>query len=46
MKNLGSLMVAYLFVWGIFFVYHLTVAQRLARLREDVEHLKELLKQG
>ncbi len=46
MKNLESLMAAYLVVWGIFFVYHLTVAQRLARLREDVERLKETLKQG
>ncbi len=46
MKNLESLMAAYLFVWAIFFVYYLTVAQRLARLREEVERLKETLKQG
>ncbi|MBI3669071.1 MAG: CcmD family protein [Acidobacteria bacterium] len=46
MKNLQSLMAAYLFVWGIFFVYHLTVAQRLARLQDEVKRLKEMLKQG
>jgi CcmD family protein len=44
-RNLQSLMVAYLFVWAIFFVYHLTVAQRLARLQDEVKRLKEMLKQ-
>jgi CcmD family protein len=43
MKNLESLMAAYLFVWGIFFVYHLTVARRLARLQAEVERLKQTL---
>ena len=46
MKNLQSLMAAYLFVWGIFFVYHLTVAQRLARLQDEVKRLKEMLKRA
>jgi len=45
MKNLESLMAAYLFVWGIFFVYHLTVAQRLARLQTEVERLKQTLQE-
>jgi CcmD family protein len=40
MKNLNSLMIAYFLVWAIFFVYHLTVAGRVARLREEVERLK------
>jgi CcmD family protein len=39
-------MAAYLFAWGIFFVYYLTVARRLARLQAEVERLKEILKQG
>ncbi len=43
MKNLDSVMAAYFFVWGIFFAYHLTVARRLARLREEVERLKQRL---
>ena len=46
MKNLGSLMAAYLFAWAIFFVYHLTVAQRLARLQDEVKQLKETLMRG
>jgi CcmD family protein len=44
MKNLESLMAAYLIAWGIFFVYHVSVARRLARLQAEVERLKELLK--
>jgi len=44
MKNLGSLMAAYAAVWAIFFVFHLTVARRVARLRDEVERLKEQLK--
>ncbi len=45
MKNLESLMAAYLFVWAVFFVYHLTVARRLARLQAEVERLKQTLQQ-
>ena len=44
MKNLESLMAAYLAVWGIFFVYQITVARRLARLQSEVERLKETLR--
>ncbi len=44
MKNLESVMAAYLFVWAIFFVYHLSVAQRIARLQDDVERLKESMR--
>lgn len=43
MRNLNSLMAAYLVVWAIFFVYQFTVSRRLARLREEVERLKENL---
>ena len=44
MKNLESLMAAYLLVWAIFFVYHLSVAQRIARLQDEVERLRERLR--
>jgi CcmD family protein len=44
MKNLESLMAAYLAVWAIFFVYYFTVARRLARLQEELKRLKESLK--
>ncbi len=46
MKNLNSVMAAYLFVWAIFFVYFLTVALRIASLRDEVEQLKKLLEKG
>src|SRR5207245_1939909 len=45
MKNLGSLMAAYLAVWAIFFVYHFTVARRVARLQDEIARLKQSLKQ-
>ena len=45
MKNLDSLMAAYLAVWAIFFVYHFTVARRVARLQDEIARLKQTLKQ-
>lgn len=46
MKNLGSVLVAYMIGWGVFFVYFVTVARRTATLRKDVERLKESLTRG
>ncbi len=46
MKNLGSVMVAYMIGWGVFFVYLVTVARRTADLRKDVERLKQSLTRG
>jgi hypothetical protein len=46
MKNLGSVMLAYMIGWGVFFVYFLTVARRTAALRRDLERLKESLNRG
>jgi len=45
MKDLNSLMAAYLAVWAIFFVYHFTIARRVARLQQEVARLKHTLKQ-
>ena len=44
MKNINSLMAAYLAVWAVFFVYQFTVSRRLASLREEVQRLKQALK--
>ena len=44
MKNLNFLMAAYLAVWAIFFLYHWTVARRLARLISEINRLKQTLK--
>ena len=46
MKNLDSVLAAYLAGWAIFFVYYISVAQRLRTLREEVERLKALLTKG
>ncbi|MFZ0821773.1 MAG: hypothetical protein WAM91_17040 [Candidatus Acidiferrales bacterium] len=46
MKNFNFLMEAYMGAWAIFFVYHFTVARRLARLREEVESLKQSVAKG
>jgi len=43
MKNMGSIMAAYIATWAIFFVYYSTVASRVSRLRDDVERLKQTL---
>ncbi len=45
MKNFESLFAAYLVVWAIFFTFEITVARRLARLRQDLERLKNQLNQ-
>jgi len=45
-KNLGSVMVAYMIGWGVFFVYFVTVARRTTELRKDVERLKQSLTRG
>jgi hypothetical protein len=45
-KNLGSVMVAYMIGWGVFFIYLVSVARRTAELRKDVERLKQSLTRG
>lgn len=44
MKNLNSLMAAYMAVWAIFLVHQFTVSRRLAQLQDEVSRLKESLK--
>ncbi len=46
MKNFGSVFAAYLAAWVIFLFYDWSVGHRLARLRDEVERLKERLRQG
>ncbi|HEY2353202.1 MAG TPA: hypothetical protein VGH83_11865 [Candidatus Acidoferrum sp.] len=46
MKNLDSIFAAYLFAWGIFFAYYLTVARRAAALHDEIERLKNSLRRG
>lgn len=46
MKNLDSVLAAYLAGWAIFFVYYISVSQRMGALREEVERLKAMLVKG
>jgi CcmD family protein len=46
MKNFGSLFAAWMVVWAVFFVYEVSVARRVARLREEIERLKQQLREG
>jgi hypothetical protein len=42
-KNFGSILLAYMIGWGVFFVYFVTVARRTAALRKEIFRLKESL---
>ena len=44
MKNLDSVLAAYMTVWAIFFVYQFTVSRRLARVQSEVQRLKDAAK--
>jgi CcmD family protein len=46
MKNFEFLFAAWMFVWAVFFAYEVSVAQRISRLREEIERLKQQLREG
>ena len=46
MKNFEFLFTAWMVVWAVFFVYELSVARRIAQMREEIERLKQQLQQG
>jgi CcmD family protein len=46
LDNLGSVFAAYLFAWGIFFVYYVSVARRASALRDELKQLKDSLNRG
>jgi hypothetical protein len=43
MKNFQFLFAAWLTVWAVFFVYQISVASRLSKLRHEIEALKRQL---
>lgn len=45
MKNFHFLFAAWMAVWAVFFVYELSVASRMSKLRDDIESLKRQLKE-
>jgi len=46
MKNLDSVLAAYLAGWVIFFGYYISVSLRMGTLRDEVERLKNQLGRG
>jgi CcmD family protein len=44
MKNFEFLFTAWMCVWAVFFVYEISVGVRTARLRDEVERLKQQLR--
>lgn len=46
MKNFDNLFAAWMVVWAVFFVFEVSVARRMARLREEVDRLKRQLREG
>jgi CcmD family protein len=46
MKNFDNLFVAWMIVWAIFFGYEVSIARRMARLRKELEQLKQQLRNG
>jgi CcmD family protein len=41
MKNLNSVLAAYMIGWAVFFFYFASVARRISELRREIERLKE-----
>jgi CcmD family protein len=41
MNHMANIFAAYCAAWLIFVVYYFTVARRVARLRDDIERLKQ-----
>jgi hypothetical protein len=46
MKNLNSVLAAYMVGWAVFFFYFTSVARRTSELRREIQRLKESLNRG
>jgi CcmD family protein len=45
MKNFENLFAAWMVVWAVFFIYEVSIARRLARLKQDIEGLKQQMRE-
>lgn len=45
MKNFHFLFAAWMVVWAVFFVYQISVASRTSKLRDEIERLKQQLRE-
>ena len=43
MKNFEFLLTAWMVVWAVFFGYEISVARRIAQLREEIARLRQQL---
>jgi len=46
LRNFHFLLTAWIAVWAVFFAYELSVASRVSKLRDDLERLKQQLREG
>jgi cell division protein FtsL len=46
MKDFHFLLTAWIAVWAIFFAYEISVASRISRLRQDIERLKQQIRES
>jgi len=45
MKNFENLFAAWMVVWAVFFIYEVSIARGLARLKQDIEGLKQQMRE-
>jgi CcmD family protein len=45
MKNFENLFAAWMVVWAVFFIYEVSIARRLASLKQDIEGLKQQMRE-
>lgn len=46
MRDFQFLFAAWMAVWAVFFVYEMTVARRVSKLRGEIDRLKQQLREG
>jgi CcmD family protein len=46
MKDFHFLFTAWIVVWAVFFGYEISVASRISRLREEIERLKQQVREN
>ncbi|HTW25081.1 MAG TPA: hypothetical protein VMD78_15865 [Candidatus Baltobacteraceae bacterium] len=45
MKNFHFLFAAWMTAWAVFFVYEFSIASRIGKLREEIDRLKQQLRE-
>lgn len=45
MRDFHFLFTAWIAVWAIFFAYEISVASRISRLRQEIERLKQQIRE-